>query len=234
MSSAAAARSKVVLPATSKHTHTLVFLHGLGDSADGGWSEVMPEFQARLPGLKVVLPNAPMSAVTLNGGMKMPSWHDIKSLQNIDQEEFKGLPESQQIVEGLLNDEMQGGVPSENLILGGFSQGGALSLFTGLQFKHRLAGILSLSAYLPHAKGQFSQLISDENKQTPILMAHGDVDQVVRYSVGQRSYQAVKEARGGDQHLEFKTYRGVGHHSSEEEMRDVADWLAKIVAAAKK
>lgn len=80
----------VVYPSKGQHTSTLFFLHGLGDSAQGGWSELVPEFQHAFPGLKVVLPNAPVQPVTLNGGMRMNSWHDIKSLAKIDNEEFKG------------------------------------------------------------------------------------------------------------------------------------------------
>jgi len=224
-----ALKPKVVFPSKGKHTSTLFFLHGLGDSASGGWSELVPEFQQLFPGLKVVLPNAPTAPVTLNGGMRMQSWHDICSLSRIDQEEFKGLDDSRKIVEGLLNEEIQSGTPSNKIVLAGFSQGAAMSLFTGLQFPHTLAGIAALSGYLPWNKPpeQFAQAISAANKQTPVLMLHGDADQVVRLTFGERSHKAIEAAR--PQNVQWKTYHRMGHHSCDEEMSDLMQWMATVL-----
>jgi predicted esterase len=218
----------VVFPAKSKHTATLFFLHGLGDSAQGGWSDLVPEFQQAFPGLKVVLPNAPVNPVTLNGGMRMQSWHDICSLSRIDSEQFVGLEDSRKIVEALLNEEIASGTASNRIVLGGFSQGAAMSLYTGLQFPHRLAGIAALSGYLPWSKPveQFGPAIAaGGNKDTPVLMLHGEADQVVRLQFGERSHKAIQTARGKD-NLQWKTYRGMGHHSCEEEMAGQLSSLA--------
>jgi len=230
MSSLSASKSKVVHSAPSKHTATLFFLHGLGDSASGGWSEVVPLFQSRFPYLKVVLPNAPVAPVTLNGGFRMQSWHDIKSLDQIDREDFKGLDDSRAQIDGLIAEEVASGIPGKRIILGGFSQGGAVSLYTGLQSKVPLAGILALSSYLPHTKGNFGELVAEENKDTPILQCHGDADNVVRYSIGKRTFDELSKIRGG-KNIELKTYRGMAHQSCEEEMRDVADFIGKVLEA---
>jgi len=223
------AKAKIVFPSKGKHTSTLFFLHGLGDSASGGWSDLVPEFQSRLPGLKVILPNAPVQPVSLNGGMRMQSWHDIKSLSGLANEEFTGLEQSRQIVSSLLDEEIAAGTPSNKIVLGGFSQGGAMTLWTGLQYSQPLAGLVSMSAYLPYAKdpSTFASLINAANKNTPLLMCHGTADQVVHLTFGERSHKAIAAARPDN--VTFKTYKGMGHHSCEEELADLMQFLAKVI-----
>jgi predicted esterase len=147
-------------------------------------------------------------------------------LANIDGEDFHGLDASRTTIEALVNEEIKAGTPSKRIILAGFSQGAALSIFTGLQFSQTLGGILALSGYLPY-RGDLSKVVHAENKQTPLMMAHGEADQVVSFAIGQKSFKAIQAARPDN--LTFKSYRGVGHHSSEEEMRDVASWMKKIL-----
>jgi len=230
---AQAAPKDVVFKSTSTQTATLFFLHGLGDSAEGGWSEVVPEFQSALPFMKVILPNAPISPVTLNGGMRMPSWHDITSLSNLDKQDFKGLDASRTRLEGLIKNEIDAGIPSNRIILGGFSQGGAVALFTGLQYTETLGGMLALSTYLPFkpkegSSTSFSSFAHSSNQETPILQCHGNADQVVAYAIGERSFETIVEARGGEKkNIQFNTYKNMGHHSSEQEMKDVVQWLKK-------
>ncbi len=89
----------------------MIFLHGLGDEG-ASWAPAWTPLQKVMPFLKIVCPNAPRSPVTLNGGMRMPSWHDVKTLQSIDAEDFKGLPESMEIVKTVIREEVKSGIPS--------------------------------------------------------------------------------------------------------------------------
>jgi predicted esterase len=74
-----------VLPARSTHTATIVFLHGLGDDGES-WADALKDMQIALPHVKIICPPAPEQAVTINRGALMTSWHDIKSLAQIDDE----------------------------------------------------------------------------------------------------------------------------------------------------
>merc|ERR1719397_1019593 len=103
-------------------------MHGLGDSGDG-WHDLGQEIQFHYPKLQVILPHAPIQPVSLNGGLKMRSWHDIIDLKRIDQEDFKGLQESQRIIEDILDGVEKSGIPSNKIILAGFSQGAALAVY---------------------------------------------------------------------------------------------------------
>ena len=79
----------------------------------------------RYPYIKCILPNAPIAPVTLNGGMRMPSWYDIAGMEKRSNEPATGIEESYETVKQLLKKERDAGVNADRLLLMGFSQGGA-------------------------------------------------------------------------------------------------------------
>jgi lysophospholipase II len=126
----------------------------------------------RFPYLKIVLPTAPTQRVTMNMGMAMPSWYDITGLDERSNENCAGIHDSRKTIEAILEAEHTGNqLAYSRMVLMGFSQGGALSLFTGYQLSQKLAGIVALSAYLP-AASQFTIIHPD----TPVLHCHGTAD----------------------------------------------------------
>ena len=123
---------------------TVIFLHGLGDSG-AGWADAAEMWQQSLPHIKFILPHAPVMPITLNGGMPMPGWHDIQSLDSIDAENFKGLEGTIGSISGIIDDEIKAGTEAERIVLGGFSQGAATAVMTGFQFHKKLAGVVGMS-----------------------------------------------------------------------------------------
>jgi predicted esterase len=157
--------------------------------------------------------------------MPMPSWHDIVSLTAIDNEEFRGLGESLTTIKNIVEHESKELGSGNKIFLGGFSQGGALSLYTGLQSTLPLAGIISLSGYLPvKTTSDVNAIVSENGKNIPILMCHGESDEVVQFNIGKRSMEKIRTIKNN---IEWKTYKNMGHHSSEEEMRDVKTFIKK-------
>ena len=73
-----------------EHKGTLIFLHGLGDTGDG-WFHELVDIRRENPSIRVVCPTAPVSRVTVNGGMRMTSWHDLSDLGDISSQEFAGI-----------------------------------------------------------------------------------------------------------------------------------------------
>jgi predicted esterase len=144
-----------VKPAT-QHTATVIFLHGLGDSGHG-WEPVakMLAKNPKLSHIKWILPNAPKQPVTLNYGMSMPSWFDIRSLDkdltaDDGGEDADGMLSSAMKVNALVTTQVDDeNIPANRIVVGGFSQGAALSLLTGLTSERRLAGLVCLSGWLP-------------------------------------------------------------------------------------
>lgn len=174
-------------------TASVIWLHGLG--ADGyDFVDVIPALG--LPAshsIRFIFPHAPLLPVTLNGGMRMPAWYDIKAISAHAEEDEGGIKHSAQKIEALLNAEKARNIPYEKMILMGFSQGGALALYTALRFHAPLAGTAGLSTYLP-LKDSLSKELHPQNKNIAIFMAHGLMDPIVPFAFGEGSYRILQSA----------------------------------------
>lgn len=213
--------NQVVISAATRHTATLIFLHGLGDTGNG-WASPMATIRA--PHVKVICPTAPTIPVTLNAGFRMPSWFDLKSLDPTAPEDEEGIREATKYVHSLIAQEVAAGISTKKIVVGGFSQGGALAMYSALTFPEPLAGIIALSSWLPlHSKFPGEAI---GNKNTPLLQCHGDCDPLVPYKWGQMTATLLKQFMT---QTEFKTYRGMMHASSDEEMRDVKKFLNTVL-----
>ena len=131
--------------------HAIIWLHGLG--ADGNdFKPIVPELVDRAwAPIRFVFPNAPMQPVTINGGFVMLAWYDIYAQDLVRQEDERGIRESQALLEALVAREGGRGIPPDRIVLAGFSQGGVITLQTGLRQPKPLAGLVALSCYLPLA-----------------------------------------------------------------------------------
>ncbi|CAZ86658.1 unnamed protein product [Tuber melanosporum] len=220
MTSAAA----IVVPAATRHTATFIFLHGLGDTG-AGWSFVSENFRLRrkFDECSFIFPHAPMIPVTLNMGMRMPSWFNIASLTNIQAaEDEAGILGSARNIHAIIEEQIDKGISSERIILGGFSQGGALALLAGLTSKHKLGGIIGLSAWLPlHQK--IESLVSEENKNTDIFQAHGESDRTVQFNWGKLTKEILQDKLGHN--VEWHSYPLLEHSADAQEIADMEEWL---------
>jgi len=128
------------------------------------------------------------------------------SLTAISQHEDEpGMLRSRAYFHSLIADEVKKGIPSNRIVIGGFSQGAAMSLLSGLTYPQKLGGIFALSSYLP-LQAKLKDLIAEKgnaNQDTKIFMGHGDADPVVRYEWGKLSSEKLKE---WDYSVDFKTY----------------------------
>jgi len=208
----------VVVSPSAKHTATLIFLHGLGDTGHGWASSIAA---IRPPHVKVVCPTANKMAVTLNSGFQMPSWFDLMSLDPAGPEDEAGIKAAAKMVDSLIAEEIKSGIPASRILIGGFSQGGALALYSSLHTDHNLAGTIALSCWAPLHKQMGAA--KQTNKDIPYLQAHGDCDPVVPYRWGQMTAQLLKTVLPNHT---FKTYKGLMHSSSEEEMQDIKQFIA--------
>ncbi len=211
---------------TPSPTHTVIWLHGLG--ADGHDFEPMVEAldTTRLPPLRFVFPHAPLRAITVNNGYVMRAWYDIDSLDfDGRNEDAVGILGSARQLEALIARENSRGIADRNIVLAGFSQGGAIALETALRHSHRLAGLLAVSTYLPRAD-TVAREAHLANRNLPIFMAHGTEDPVVPLKVGERSVALLREL---GYPLEWRTYP-VEHTITMPELHDIEAWLEQILA----
>ncbi len=204
--------------------YSIIWLHGLG--ADGNdFAPIVPELQlGDLGPVRFVFPHAPVQPVTINNGVPMRAWYDIYMADLVRREDETGLRASQQAVEALIARENARGIPTERILLAGFSQGCAMALQTGLRYPERFAGIIGLSGYLPLA-AQAADERSEANRLTPIFLAHGTMDPVVAFERAQATLQAL-ESMGCD--VRFKTYP-MPHSVCLEEVHDIAAFLREVI-----
>jgi phospholipase/carboxylesterase len=202
----------------------IIWLHGLG--ADGhDFEPIVPELVARgTRAWRFVFPNAPTRPVSINGGMRMRAWYDIKGLDRTAAEDAAGFQDSDTQVRKLIERESARGIPSTRIVLAGFSQGGAVSLYTAPRLPAKLAGVMALSCYLP-MESTFLAERSAENQATPIFMAHGQFDNVVGMMMGVRSRDYLK-AQGYS--VEWHDYP-MAHSVSAEEVTDIRQFLMRVL-----
>lgn len=213
---------RITIEPKNSATSCVIWLHGLGDSGEG-FAPVVPYLN--LPkdnNIRFIFPHAPKQPVTINNGYVMRSWYDIKNVDLHNRADMDGVLASEKLVHALINEQIEKGIAASNIILIGFSQGGVMSLFTGLRFEQTLASIVGLSCYLP-IKDQLPDNISEANKNTPILQHHGVVDDVVPLSSGKMANELMVN---NGYTTEWKTY-SMGHSVLPEQLNDIGRWIAK-------
>jgi len=204
--------------------YSVIWLHGLGDNGHG-FEPIVADlnFPTKVQ-TRFILPHAPSRAVTLNAGHVMPAWYDIFAIEFDAQEDGPGIRETEAQIVKLIEHEMKQGVPSEKIVLAGFSQGGAMALHSALRFPHNLAGILALSTYLP----LYDSLAAEcaQHKEINMMMMHGEYDTVVPFSFAQLSKQRLFESGWSTQ---WKTYP-MEHSVCPEQISDISQWFATVLA----
>ncbi|KAJ1661893.1 hypothetical protein IW140_006343 [Coemansia sp. RSA 1813] len=214
-----------IVRASANHTASVIFMHGLGDSGHG-WEPVAQILSRSLPHVKFIMPHAPEQAVTVNGGFRMPSWYDIKSLDKIASDEDEtGMNASMVRINELIRSEVDAGIPANRIVVGGFSQGAAMALFTGLQSERRFAGLVVLSGYLP-VRDRLLARVTDASKRVPVFQGHGTADEVVLYQYGEMTSEVLKK-NGFD--VDFRAYKYMGHATCNDEIRDLQQFLGKQI-----
>jgi phospholipase/carboxylesterase len=198
----------------------VIWLHGLG--ADGrDFVDAVPSLGLQKEHrIRFIFPHAPSMPITMNGGMVMPAWYDIGGIDLRAGQDEIGIKKSEQAILALLNDQIKKGIKSERIILAGFSQGGAMALHTALRYPKPLAGAIVLSSYLP-LHDQLAKEKNPANAKLPLFMAHGFMDTIVSYWIGQQSCTHL-QAAGFE--VDWHSYP-MAHTVSLSELHDIGAWI---------
>jgi len=196
----------------------VIWLHGLG--ADGHDFEPIVD-ELGFAELRFVFPHAPVMPVTINGSLPMRAWFDIVGLGLDSPQDEAGIRRSAAAVSALIDAETARGISSEQIVLAGFSQGGAIALHAALRETRPLAGVIALSTFLPLAHTLAAEK-SGANARIPIFMAHGDADSVIPIRMAEISRELL-EREGYD--VEWHRYP-IAHTVSLDEVRAIARWLS--------
>lgn len=210
----------VEVTTASPPRYAVIWLHGLG--ADGHDFEPVVPYLGLPAGTPVrfVFPHAPMRPVTINAGAVMRAWYDITELSTSKGQDEAGIGHSAAKVRQLIEREEERGIAARNIVLAGFSQGGAMALHVGLRFPRTLAGIMALSAYLLFPE-RLEQECSQANRETPVFMGHGSHDPMLPLMLGREAKNRLEALRWP---VEWHTYP-IPHSVSPEEITDIGRWL---------
>lgn len=224
-------QNQQILPCVETETgpnprFSVIWLHGLG--ADGH------DFEPLVPALglsadtptRFIFPHAPVRPVTINGGMAMRAWYDILTPALVRHEDEPGILESERLISNLIERENLRGVPTERIILAGFSQGCAMTLHTGLRYPQRLAALIGLSGYLP-LMDRAAAHWNPANQDTPIFIGHGTHDPVVTIDRGQ-STERLLDSHGYN--VQWHTYP-MPHSVCPEEVHDIARFMSEVMSS---
>jgi phospholipase/carboxylesterase len=206
-----------------KPSHSVIWLHGLGANGND-FVPIIEELSLPPLGIRFVFPHAPMRPVTINGGFVMRAWYDIAYQDVVVKEDEQGLRQSQKMIEELIAKEESRGVPMSRIVVAGFSQGGVISLQTGLRQPKRLAGVMSLSAYLP-LTSTIGKERNAANNDVPIFLGHGIADNIVPLPLGIASRDRLLKL-GYD--VDWHQYP-MPHSVCAEELGDISAWLARVL-----
>lgn len=199
----------------------VIWMHGLGSNAADmmGLAEQLPLKDCAI---RHVFIDSPTRPVTLNGGMIMPAWYDILGMELVDREDQKGIEASAALIRPLIDEQLANGLKLEQIYLAGFSQGGAMALYTALTTEGRLGGVIALSAYLPLAQSIQPTL----DKATPFFMGSGRFDSVVQPEWTFNSKERLVAV--GYSAMAFNLY-AMDHSVCFEEINDLCQWLTDHV-----
>lgn len=208
---------------SNKPTASVIWLHGLG--ADG--NDFVPVVEMlKLPNIRFILPHAPYQKISMNNGYEMRAWYDLFGLTSSQPQDAAGMEITRTYIESLIALENQRGISNQNIVLAGFSQGGAMALHTATRQKQALAGVLALSTYLPlHDK--LADQKTTQSLSTPIFMAHGTFDEVITLERCKQSFSILQQHA---YHIEWHEYP-MAHSVHPQEINDIRLFLQKALIA---
>jgi phospholipase/carboxylesterase len=206
-----------IVSARTAPNWAVIWLHGLG--ADGhDFAGLLPMLSfPQKAAIEWIFPHAPVRPITVNGGMEMPGWYDITSIEIARTPDAAGMAQSVAAIESLVGELEAKGFARRQIALAGFSQGGVIALLTALASKQAFAGCLALSTYLPEAS-------MAKACETPVLMMHGTQDPIVPYALGMRSCAALEQAGVA---IDWKAY-DMQHQVCSQQIEDISCWFSQI------
>ncbi|OOR87858.1 carboxylesterase [Moraxella caviae] len=209
-------------PTGAKIDKAVIWLHGLGASGHD-FVPVVPELELGDLAVRFVFPHAPKIPVTINGGYIMPAWYDILEMTLDRKVDVAHIAKSSEQINALIDAQIAQGVPSENIIIAGFSQGGAVAYHTVLTNTRKLAGLLALSTYFATA-GEIAQA---KNTKIAVKIDHGDYDDIVPCVLGKRAKQTLTELGFAP---EFSTYP-MAHQVCLQQIKSIGAWIKTVYGA---
>lgn len=211
--------------ATGKHTASVIFFHGSGDTGPNvlEWVRFLLGRDLEYPHIKIIYPTAPLQKYTPLEGQLSTVWFDRKSVNIAAQESKKSMSRCYESVNKLIDEEVANGIPLNRIIVGGFSMGGALALHTGYHLRPELAGVFAHSSFLNRGSVVYDSLQNSNAAALPELrMFHGERDTLVPQDWGKETFETLKKlgVKGT-----FHPLRNTLHELKTASLTDLQQWI---------
>lgn len=219
-----------VMPTTVQHTGTVIFMHGSGDTGMGvkEWVKMLLKEDMKFPHIKVLYPTAPFRPYTPLGGENSNVWFDRRRIAPDVPEHLETINLSLNRLTEIVNEEVKSGIEMKNIIIGGFSMGGAMALHLGYRALNEVGGIFALSSFLNDDSIVYKTLDkrADRKPLPPLFMCHGDRDELVLLKWGQETFGMLEE-RGIKG--EFHVLNGAFHELKRREILQLRNWISERI-----
>lgn len=215
----------IEIPSKKQPRYTVFWLHGLGADGDD-FESVAPLLKLKKQAhIRFISPSAPVRDMMTSGERRLNtrSWYDISEIVLNARTDVKGIDRSAMAINQLIDREIEAGIASENILLMGISQGGCIALHTALCYPRKLAGVVALSTYLSTAN-ELAKKATWANADTPIFIAHGNLDNAVDIEYGKAAFNILQERHYPVQWHEYP----IGHHLCRQEMKDVCYFIDRV------
>lgn len=220
-----ALRLSMISQTRQKHTASVVFLHGSGDSGDGvsEWIEDLLGDRFVFPHIRVVFPTAPPRPYTPMDGMITTVWFDRKQISIEVPDDEQGIQDSATLLNKLIDAEVQAGIPKRRIIIGGFSMGGSMAMHLAYRHHPDLAGVFAMSSFLSEDSTVYKDIAKNQ-VNPPLFQAHGHRDPLVPYIWGQKTNDEL--CRLGIEN-EFHSFPRLYHQMSPKELMLLKSWILR-------
>lgn len=242
----------LIVPAKVKQTASVIFLHGFGATADD-WKILSECYGKVFDHVKWIFPQAcvsvpstqpasdltdktntysrPKRSITVYDGESIPAWCDIITRSHSERaakgsEDETGMRSTLAQIELLIDEERATGIPSDRIILGGFSQGAAVTLLEGVTGTSKLGGLIHLSGYTP-LSGKITTMKSTMADNLNVFWSHGHQDAVIPITTARTGMSQLKES--GMKGIEYHEYQQMAHGYCNDELRDLGAWLLQRI-----
>lgn len=199
----------------------IVLLHGLGADAEEfrGVAEMLGPFGTA--NVEYALPQAPEQPVTVNGGLTMPAWFDILTMDG-ERQDADGIHRAASELEEIIAEAHGRGIAHKRIFVGGFSQGGAVALHCAARGSRPLGGAVGLSSYLP-LMTEYPSAATAGGRATPVFMSHGEHDDIIPLKYMRASRRALEQAEVDVTSQEYP----LGHSFDTLVLADLSRWLSR-------
>ncbi|KAL2770776.1 lysophospholipase-like protein 1 isoform f, partial [Daubentonia madagascariensis] len=206
----------VVSPA-GRHSASLIFLHGSGDSGQGLRRRIKEVLNQDLTfqHIKIIYPTAPLS-YTIG-----PSFARFKISSDCP-EHLESIDIMCQVLTDLIDDEVKSGIKKNRILVGGFSMGGCMAMHLAYRNHQDVAGVFALSSFLNKASAVYQALQKSDGVLPELFQCHGTADELVLHSWGEETNSMLKSLGVS---AKFHSFPDVYHELSKTELEKLKSWI---------